>query len=561
MTTTTMKRVRQAAPEPALAEAQGLQVQRALLRWLDFAQEYYDRKGALVLGIVAGLLAVWGFFASRASPLWLDELLGLVAARTPTASDLLSALRSGVDFNPPLYHFLEHLSIGMLGYSPAAARLPAFLGMLIFFLCLFRFVSRRLSPSYGVLAVLIVLDTPVRQYAWEARPYGLVLGLTGLAMVAYQLRIERNSGWLALALYSIATGGLVASHYYAFLIIGAFLCAELVRTLSRKKIDWLLLAGSVFPPTLVLFLLRDTIRGQLSSLGQYHSPGSITSFIYGYELYTIKTWIWCVAAIAVVLVTQLKAALPDSEEEDVSATSTFSGPELMLASVLLLLPLIGNAAAIALHAYVARYFIAAAAGYGILAAYVAAYLSKRCTPVPLLLSLIIGASLAAQFVPALRSKSTSALTGLKQLQNSQIPIVFEGEGDFLQAIELRPDMQKQFYFVSEPKLALKLIGTDTEDRIMKAVAARRSVQVVTLDSLPRSTDGILVVPSPVGWLVKCLAGMNADMQLIPFSGLSNRQLPIPSILRVRLPQRDADSEPWCTSGHAVSPPAAVLLGR
>ena len=76
------------------------------------------------------------------------------------------------------------------------------------------------------------------------------------------------------------------------------------------------------------------------------------------------------------------------------------------------------------------------------------------------------------------------------MQNSQIPIVFEGEGDFLQAIELRPDMQKQFYFVSEPKLALKLIGTDTEDRIMKAVAARRSVQVVTLDSLPRSTDGI-----------------------------------------------------------------------
>jgi hypothetical protein len=134
-----------------------------LLVCIQSTQEYYDRHSVEAFCLLAGFFSVWAWTSSLAKPLWFDELPGLSAS-----------------------------SIDLLGYSAFAARLPAFLGMLVFLVCLFVFVSRRLSPSYGVLAALLILCTPVTSFAWEARPYGVILGLTGLAMLLYQHRTEHR---------------------------------------------------------------------------------------------------------------------------------------------------------------------------------------------------------------------------------------------------------------------------------------------------------------------------------------------------------------------------------
>ena len=106
----------------------------------------------------------------------------------------MSALKAQIDYSAPLYHIIDHFVIRALGYSAITARLPAFVGVFSLLIALYLFVSRRLSPIYGLLAAMLVLCTPARTYAWEGRPYGLVLGLAGVALLMYQRITDERRG-------------------------------------------------------------------------------------------------------------------------------------------------------------------------------------------------------------------------------------------------------------------------------------------------------------------------------------------------------------------------------
>lgn len=71
--------------------------------------------------------------------------------------------------------------VAVLCHGSLALRLPEMLGVWALCLCLYRFVARRLSSLAGVAAMLFPLVTIAGFYGTEARPYGLILGLAGLA--------------------------------------------------------------------------------------------------------------------------------------------------------------------------------------------------------------------------------------------------------------------------------------------------------------------------------------------------------------------------------------------
>jgi 4-amino-4-deoxy-L-arabinose transferase-like glycosyltransferase len=123
--------------------------------------------------------------------LWHDELFTYYIAQAPSLSRLWEELH--LDLNPPLLYLATRASLAVLGDHPYAVRFPSILAFLAGSLCLYVWVARRLRPSYGLLAMLALWSTPFFYYSSEARPYGLVIGFFGMALLAYQNAVEPAS--------------------------------------------------------------------------------------------------------------------------------------------------------------------------------------------------------------------------------------------------------------------------------------------------------------------------------------------------------------------------------
>jgi len=106
-------------------------------------------------------------------------------------------------------------------------------------LCLFRFVSLRLSVLSACVSLLFPLVTGAYWYAYEARAHGLVLGFCGIALISWQAAAEpaARRGWWLFALGTSLACALL-THSYAFLIFAPIALGELCRTISRKRLDW-----------------------------------------------------------------------------------------------------------------------------------------------------------------------------------------------------------------------------------------------------------------------------------------------------------------------------------
>src|SRR5262249_18522328 len=149
-------------------------------------------------------------------------------------------------------------------------------------LCLFRFVSRRSTIVYGIAAMLFPLSTGAYYYAFEARPYGLVLGLAGLAMICWQSLAEGEGRALPLAGLALSLAAAVSCHYYAVLVLIPFVCGEAARTLSRRRLDlpvWAAMAASLVP-LLIFFPLIARARSYSKVFWSQPSWGDIPGFYY-----------------------------------------------------------------------------------------------------------------------------------------------------------------------------------------------------------------------------------------------------------------------------------------
>ena len=152
---------------------------------------------SLVFLLSAGLLAA-------AKILWNDEISTSLFARLPSLADITAGLRLGADSHPPLSFLLTRWSYALLGVNPVAARLPAILGYWVLTLSVFAFVRSRANALYAAAASSFLLITPLVAYAYEARPYGILLGLTGLSLLVWQRTCQARGGRRALLLAALA---------------------------------------------------------------------------------------------------------------------------------------------------------------------------------------------------------------------------------------------------------------------------------------------------------------------------------------------------------------------
>jgi hypothetical protein len=196
-----------------------------------------DRQARLCLGALLALyFVVFGAAASHRA-FWFDELFTAYLAGLPTATSLIDSLRAGADLAPPLFHLVTRACSTLPGGSQIVVRLPALIGFGVFCASLFIFVNRRCGLTCGIAAMLVPVATGFTQYAIEARPYGLVLGCFGVALVSWQAAAEGRRRPASLIGLAIAVAAGVSFHYYAILILVPVGLGEVVRLIRDRRLD------------------------------------------------------------------------------------------------------------------------------------------------------------------------------------------------------------------------------------------------------------------------------------------------------------------------------------
>ena len=218
--------------------------------------------------------------AQTSRHLWHDELFTYYIAQSPSLAKLWQNIH--LDLNPPLMYLAERVSLKTFGDNLYSARIPSILGFLLGSLCLYKFVADRLRPSYGILAVTVFWATPFLYFATEARPYGLVIGFFGLAMVAWQKAIEPSRPRWSVWLLAFAVVGMMCSHVLALIYIIPFCVVELARWLRTRRFDFFVWASLLLPSVILLVYIPLMSRYSSSAFPAttQATPAKIIGFFY-----------------------------------------------------------------------------------------------------------------------------------------------------------------------------------------------------------------------------------------------------------------------------------------
>jgi Dolichyl-phosphate-mannose-protein mannosyltransferase len=322
------------------------------------------RRLALGAGIVSLYLLAVGSLAVRAQ-LWNDELYTWYFAQLPTMGDVWDELSTGVEQIPPFYYVVTRASLTLFGDGQVALRIPSMLGFLLACGCLFAVVARRTSAWYGVVAALVPLASGAAPYAWEARPYALVVGFAAAALLCHQLRTDDVHPRPAVVGLALALAAATAVHYYGVLVVVPILLAEAVRINMRRRVDWAVVAA-LFAPIVPLAVSLPLLREARQYAGAFWTEfdlGSVPDFyvfLLRAEVFSpsrIPTWLG-IGFAALVLGAALVVLLrkPRIAQTEVAAAIGF-----------LLLPFIGVLVGeLVTGAYVERYVLETVIGPALL---------------------------------------------------------------------------------------------------------------------------------------------------------------------------------------------------
>ncbi len=214
---------------------------------------------ALALAILAYILLT-GLASSRL--FWHDELFTLYISTAPSWGRFWQEMQ--LDLNPPLQYLAVRASTALFGESGYAVRLPFIIAFLLGSLCLYKFVARRLSVWYGLLAMLVLWASPFFYYATEARPYALVIAFLGLSLLCWQQAVRPERSAASFLLLALSITGMMLSHLMALLYVTPFFLAEVVRTYRLRKLDFAIWSALLVPCAIPFIYLRLMARFEAS---------------------------------------------------------------------------------------------------------------------------------------------------------------------------------------------------------------------------------------------------------------------------------------------------------
>jgi hypothetical protein len=168
-----------------------------------------------------------------------DEFSALDADNVSSLMQLIHIqLKTPISLDPLVYNVSAYGAMRLFGVSAFALRLPSMCGYLLMQICLFYFVRRIATERAATVALALPVLIGSVMYSVQGRPYGLLLGLSALAMVNWQTvtRCETKRA-AALVFLSLSVALAINTHYYGVLLLIPLCGAELFRTFERRRLD------------------------------------------------------------------------------------------------------------------------------------------------------------------------------------------------------------------------------------------------------------------------------------------------------------------------------------
>ena len=455
-------------------------------------------------------------------PLWYDEIVTLYICRLPSMPDVWSALVDSADANPPLFHLLTRVSMWIFGESPLALRLPSIVGFAVLCWSLFRFASKRLSHASAWAGVGSLFLTSAGYYMTEARPYGLVLGFSGFALVCWQSAAEGSKRSVSIAGMALSCTAALSCHYYGVLILVPLLAGELVRWRVNRRFDGPVVAA-LFAAAIPLAFYLPLI----ASAGTYGRNASATPSIgsilpiYGTLLSHGPLLLVGLAALA------LWCFVPERG----AAHNTASAAEIRIplheaAAILMLLltPLTTLCCAYLAGGFIDRYAILVTAGFALLVSLAVAWLSQSRPTVAVLSLLLVAGMFAAEehfvIIRCLRGAESFRMPPILLRAADEGSVAIENPVACLQYQHYAPpEVRKNLYCIVDPERSRRITGNPSADTGLQRLSNWASIQTDNYESFLRDHAEFVVYQSrreqEFSWLLAQLSrDETANVRLI-----------------------------------------------
>jgi hypothetical protein len=410
---------------------------------------------------------------------WYDELFSWYVAQLPSLSAILNAINEGAENHPPLHYFLIHTSHWIFGTGELATRFPFIIGYWLALFFLFLFITKRCGSLIAYISILFLCLSASYPYAFEARPYALVLACCGASLFCWQLVIEGRYRRVALLGLSLSLGMALCSHYYAIFLFVPLIIGEGYRSIRSKKVDWpiwiSMAAGAIVLIPLVPMMLK--VGRYSESFWAKPTRGTFQNSIDWFFRDPVLVWYFGIGCLIGVL------------KDGYSLTSNKRTPlagrnvpchDWVAAMTLMLFPVIGFVfAKFVTQAFTPRYFLPTAIGIALgLAFLYQRLLQDRLFITAILLGSLLSVFICQQTVDArgLGSKKPklSKVQSITQALDipGDTPVVISTGTEFLQYMKYAPEsLKSRLCYLIDPNTD-GLLSSDTVDRSMGELKKR-----------------------------------------------------------------------------------------
>jgi len=495
-----------------------------------------------------------------AKPFWFDEVLTYVVSREGNLAAIWTALKQGVDGNPPTFYILEHFAASLTPNEHLGYRLLSIIGFVGTLLLLFVFLRTRYGLQRALLCSALLMITPLfTLYAEEARPYSLVAALIALAMVCYQ-RVPRVAWTICLGA-SLVLAALL--HYYTPLTLAPFFLAELAGSYFSRKIRfgvWLALVLPLVP----IAISWPRLMWMKHNWGPHFWAGAALSDVsaaYGNYFRVGSPWGMAICGLAILIM-----LLPLLFRAAVPKTNVTSQPdqtplaECALIAGFVALPVLGFTVAKVTHGpFVERYFLAAI--FGIVAT--AAFVLQRASPKTLLgAAILLSLAISSQEIGFWKAGSnrqtvasmTAPLVDLSDPSRfPDLPIVISDPGQFVEIWHYAPAaIFRRAVTLPDTQNAASYSGIDTVDKIVLALRPYGPPGIQDFSTFTAAHPRFLLYSdgSRIDWLPTRLVHGGYQLQLLGTNLHSGAYLVEPPKPRVTTTV-SAPPSPASVSTHAV----------
>ena len=481
-----------------------------------------ERRPWLVLSscLLLYLLLSAPIAATRA--FWYDELFTVWISSLPGLGHVWDALSRGVDLQPPLIFVLTRAARAVFGGSELATRLPALAGFGLMTVCLFWFVCRRTNALWGALAALTPMVTGAHGFCCEARPYGLVLGLSSLALLCWQASAEDRWRRLALAGLWLSLALTLSSHYYGILVLVPLLVGEAARTFERRAMDWPVILG-IFLAVPAIFPYLPLIRGGVALQGANPwNPPALGFIVPAFDMILAAAAIPLgVSFVVLFLAAFISKGMPVPDRG-------LAFPEVVACFGFLLIPIPALAIAyLGVNMVHARYVLPIVIGFSVVFACGIQRTVGRTAGVAMLFVLGLVGCLFAQSLPVVRNLRNPASQFRDPIiprgaRFDALPLVFGSAGQYFEYRYYGSrEVRSRSLYVAEPRLALHYLGTDVVDRNLIAAQPFFSLPLTSWEELRRTHPSFLLVWGRGGlsdWLPRHVQEECAQTTLVSMMG-------------------------------------------